>query len=62
MFFPDNALRTRGEVILISAARTLAYMFWYLVGKRRDKQTYRVHVRDFIRKANDYLTVIEERW
>lgn len=61
-FSPDNAQMMRGEVILISAARTLAYMFWYLMGKRRDKQTYNAHVRDFIRKATDYLKAIDERW
>lgn len=58
----DNAARPLEEVILLSAARTLAYMFWFSKGKRRNKKAYSAHVRDFIRKANDYLKVLEERW
>lgn len=54
-YSPDNAHRPLGEVILISAARTLAYMFWFACGKRKNKQTYQAHIRDFIRKADDFL-------
>lgn len=51
----DNQSRSRLELILLSCARTLAYMFRFCLGNKAERKHYMAHLRDFHRKLGDFI-------
>lgn len=55
----DRQCRSRLELILLSCARTLAYMFRFCIGNRAERKHYMAQLRDFHRKLGDFINQCE---
>lgn len=59
MFAQDCHGYDRVQILMLSFARSLVYMFRFYSGKRRERGTYKAHLRDLERKLADFNKEID---
>lgn len=59
-FVANDGALSRARTIILSAARTLAYMHLFCEGNKRQRVFYTAHLRDFERKIKDFLYFVDE--